>query len=227
MIQCERCNVWQHNTCMGITTNEAEAEKLAYFCDVCEPEDHADPLAADEAIELDRDGLEDQIWDLVNEQPIDRFWPMYNEILAEKTKSTNDGEIEETSDGYVEKEQEDEETSLTPDSGFGSDSPKLDDMAKTTEANANAAQVALQTTENDRYQFNTSIDNALQAIFLASSLEKLRSLRDSLRAVKGNPRNVRNHLHDRVNELVDEGGLEETKLGKLKEVFQWEKRSDA
>lgn len=45
-ISCERCNVWQHNVCMGITTDEKELESLLYYCEECNPEDHKETLAA-------------------------------------------------------------------------------------------------------------------------------------------------------------------------------------
>jgi hypothetical protein len=44
-IACETCSAWQHNVCMGFTTNAAELEDLDYFCEQCNPEDHVELLA--------------------------------------------------------------------------------------------------------------------------------------------------------------------------------------
>jgi hypothetical protein len=38
MVQCEKCDVWQHGICMGIAREEDCPEK--YFCDECRPDLH-------------------------------------------------------------------------------------------------------------------------------------------------------------------------------------------
>ncbi|KAI9736519.1 MAG: PHD finger protein 3 [Claussenomyces sp. TS43310] len=43
-IACETCSAWQHNVCMGVTTNAAELENLNYWCEKCKPEDHRELL---------------------------------------------------------------------------------------------------------------------------------------------------------------------------------------
>lgn len=45
-IACEACSAWQHNVCMGVTTNAAELEDLNYWCEQCKPEDHKELLEA-------------------------------------------------------------------------------------------------------------------------------------------------------------------------------------
>lgn len=43
MICCDKCEVWQHNSCMGLA-EDYEAD--TYFCEQCKPSDHKDLLAA-------------------------------------------------------------------------------------------------------------------------------------------------------------------------------------
>lgn len=45
-IACEECNTWQHNICMGVTTDPKQLKTLRYFCEQCKPESHKDLLAA-------------------------------------------------------------------------------------------------------------------------------------------------------------------------------------
>ncbi|KAF1981565.1 hypothetical protein K402DRAFT_233621 [Aulographum hederae CBS 113979] len=46
MICCEQCEAWQHNECMGVTTNEDELESVTFYCEQCRPEQYQDLLAA-------------------------------------------------------------------------------------------------------------------------------------------------------------------------------------
>ena len=45
MIQCDNCQAWQHNDCMGVTEEEDQLPEH-YFCEICKPEDHEALLAA-------------------------------------------------------------------------------------------------------------------------------------------------------------------------------------
>lgn len=44
-IACETCDVWQHNICMGVTTDE-DQQPDNYFCEQCQPDDHKELLEA-------------------------------------------------------------------------------------------------------------------------------------------------------------------------------------
>jgi len=46
MICCESCEAWQHNECMGVTTNAKELEKVKFYCEQCRPDQYRDLLAA-------------------------------------------------------------------------------------------------------------------------------------------------------------------------------------
>jgi hypothetical protein len=43
MICCDRCEAWQHNSCMGL---EEDYQPETYFCEQCKPEDHKELIAA-------------------------------------------------------------------------------------------------------------------------------------------------------------------------------------
>lgn len=43
-IACEQCSAWQHNVCMGVTTDKAVLDTLEYYCEQCKPEDHKELL---------------------------------------------------------------------------------------------------------------------------------------------------------------------------------------
>lgn len=43
MICCEKCDVWQHNLCMGWPEEEVEED---YYCEACAPQSHVELLAA-------------------------------------------------------------------------------------------------------------------------------------------------------------------------------------
>ena len=43
-IECEKCNVWQHNVCVGILGQDEVPDQ--YFCEQCAPENHQELLAA-------------------------------------------------------------------------------------------------------------------------------------------------------------------------------------
>ncbi|KAI9724169.1 MAG: hypothetical protein M1828_003914 [Chrysothrix sp. TS-e1954] len=45
-ISCDRCEVWQHNVCMGITEDPKKLAKLKYLCERCSPDAHKGLLAA-------------------------------------------------------------------------------------------------------------------------------------------------------------------------------------
>lgn len=45
-IACENCSAWQHNVCMGITTDEEILKNMDYYCEQCKPENHKDLLDA-------------------------------------------------------------------------------------------------------------------------------------------------------------------------------------
>lgn len=47
-IQCEKCEVWQHNICVGASLDDEELAELHYFCEECEPEDHEEYFEATE-----------------------------------------------------------------------------------------------------------------------------------------------------------------------------------
>ena len=50
MIQCERCNTWQHSICVGITKSTVPDQ---FFCELCDPRD-VDKEAANKAQRLQR-----------------------------------------------------------------------------------------------------------------------------------------------------------------------------
>ncbi len=43
-IACETCSAWQHNVCMGVTTEKALLDTLDYYCEQCKPENHKELL---------------------------------------------------------------------------------------------------------------------------------------------------------------------------------------
>lgn len=43
-IACSDCEVWQHNVCMGITTDKDVLENMEYWCEQCKPENHKELL---------------------------------------------------------------------------------------------------------------------------------------------------------------------------------------
>jgi hypothetical protein len=43
-IACETCSAWQHNVCMGVTTDSSLLESLHYWCEQCHPQDHKELL---------------------------------------------------------------------------------------------------------------------------------------------------------------------------------------
>ncbi|KAI9696909.1 MAG: hypothetical protein M1820_007984 [Bogoriella megaspora] len=45
MICCDKCEVWQHNICMGLPEEE-DQQPDSYFCEQCKPENHKELLAA-------------------------------------------------------------------------------------------------------------------------------------------------------------------------------------
>jgi hypothetical protein len=45
-IACMTCDAWQHNVCMGITTEKSELETMDYWCEQCKPENHKELLDA-------------------------------------------------------------------------------------------------------------------------------------------------------------------------------------
>lgn len=40
-IECQKCNVWQHMSCMHLTWTVEEAERQEYWCEKCKPNNHA------------------------------------------------------------------------------------------------------------------------------------------------------------------------------------------
>ena len=42
-VQCDKCNVWQHTDCIGMSTTDFE--ERGYFCEQCRPQDHKELLA--------------------------------------------------------------------------------------------------------------------------------------------------------------------------------------
>ena len=45
MVQCDKCDAWQHNECMGISLDPDDLPDK-YFCEQCKPADHKELLAA-------------------------------------------------------------------------------------------------------------------------------------------------------------------------------------
>ena len=45
MVQCDKCEAWQHNECMGISLDPDDLPEQ-YFCEKCKPADHRELLAA-------------------------------------------------------------------------------------------------------------------------------------------------------------------------------------
>ena len=45
MICCDKCLAWQHNVCMGLSTDDEDLPDT-YFCEQCKPQDHKETLAA-------------------------------------------------------------------------------------------------------------------------------------------------------------------------------------
>jgi hypothetical protein len=43
-IACSDCEAWQHNVCMGITTDKDVLENMEYWCERCKPENHKELL---------------------------------------------------------------------------------------------------------------------------------------------------------------------------------------
>ncbi|KAH9046554.1 hypothetical protein EDB84DRAFT_1466277 [Lactarius hengduanensis] len=43
LVQCERCNVWQHGQCMGIRSEDLVRED-DYYCEQCRPDLHVELL---------------------------------------------------------------------------------------------------------------------------------------------------------------------------------------
>ncbi|KFY81716.1 hypothetical protein V500_11164 [Pseudogymnoascus sp. VKM F-4518 (FW-2643)] len=43
-IACSDCEAWQHNVCMGITTDKDILENMEYWCERCKPENHKELL---------------------------------------------------------------------------------------------------------------------------------------------------------------------------------------
>lgn len=54
-IACMECDAWQHNVCMGITTDKEVLENMDYWCERCKPENH-------EAL-LDAMGRGEKLWE--------------------------------------------------------------------------------------------------------------------------------------------------------------------
>lgn len=77
MICCDRCEAWQHNSCMGLP--EEWPEKKKYFCEQCKPQDHKELLAAIKRGE--------KPWEMAKQ----RMQQAYAEELAAKKKGKKGG----------------------------------------------------------------------------------------------------------------------------------------
>jgi len=60
MVQCDRCDTWQHTKCTGYTRQQIEDPEFRYLCDVCDPNTHNQRLFTIEQI-LKRDALKDKV----------------------------------------------------------------------------------------------------------------------------------------------------------------------
>jgi hypothetical protein len=45
-IACDKCDVWQHNSCMGLSEFAEDTKKQDYWCELCEPNNHRELLDA-------------------------------------------------------------------------------------------------------------------------------------------------------------------------------------
>jgi len=45
-IACMKCDAWQHNVCMGVTTDKDVLQDMDYWCERCKPENHKELLDA-------------------------------------------------------------------------------------------------------------------------------------------------------------------------------------
>lgn len=43
-IACDRCHVWQHNVCVGMSVYDEDLEDVEYYCEKCKPENHKELL---------------------------------------------------------------------------------------------------------------------------------------------------------------------------------------
>jgi hypothetical protein len=87
-IACETCSAWQHNVCMGVTTDPALLDSLNYWCEQCKPEDHKELL----------DGIAQ------GRKPWEERRRAYEqaELEAQKAKKAKKGKAKRTSDQVAE-----------------------------------------------------------------------------------------------------------------------------
>lgn len=223
MIQCEDCNVWQHNRCVDVSTKAAELAQITYFCEQCAP----DPLASEEEVtDMGREALEGEIWDIVMDAPVDRFWSLHGLVTSGRPKPGLDA-----SNTDMLKTDEMKQQNKEKQTSEGADDTKKDAEQGgplTPKSNrARSIQQDTKPTDQNRYTYNRDVDADLQVIFQASSNARLRRIHESLWSVKGNERNTRNHLRDEVEELIAEGSLETERITVLQEVFQWQTQTES
>lgn len=90
-IACENCTAWQHNVCMGITTDEAALKDMDYYCEQCRPENHK------ELLDAIANGV--KLWE-TRRQAFEKA-----QLEAQKAKKGKKGKGKRTSDQKAEPEQ--------------------------------------------------------------------------------------------------------------------------
>jgi hypothetical protein len=99
-IACETCSAWQHNVCMGVTTDPALLDSLHYWCEQCKPEDHKELL----------DGIAQ------GRKPWEERRRAYEqaELEAQKAKKAKKGKAKRASDHVAEVVQNGKATQVEP-----------------------------------------------------------------------------------------------------------------
>ncbi|KFY26687.1 hypothetical protein V493_03931 [Pseudogymnoascus sp. VKM F-4281 (FW-2241)] len=92
-IACSDCEAWQHNVCMGITTDKDVLENMEYWCERCKPENHKELL--------DSMARGEKLWE--------------TRLKAQKTKRGRKGKGKRVSEVRAETPQNQNSKSKTPD----------------------------------------------------------------------------------------------------------------
>ena len=101
-IQCEECQVWQHNECMNQSLWQEELP-VKYYCEACRPDNHERLLDAIEQWITDRiattTSLRTDITAIVRSDIVKHFWILYRARSSPGKSEKTDEEIRALIDG--------------------------------------------------------------------------------------------------------------------------------